>query len=70
MYQNIVHYHLELINSYRWHLFPINSLTKGLKFPCGYQKDLKLELLTVLSFLTFVQLQNQQQYQAVSFYAD
>lgn len=47
-----------------------HSLTKGLKFPCGYLKDLKLELLVVLSFLTFVQLQNQQQYQAAIFYAD
>lgn len=47
-----------------------HSLTKGLKFSYGYQKDLKLELLTVLSFLAFVQLQNQEQYQSAVFHAD
>lgn len=47
-----------------------HSLTNGLKFPCGYQKDLKLELFNSIKTSNTRATQNEQQYQAATFDGD
>lgn len=47
-----------------------HSLTNGLKFPSGYQKDLKLELFKSIEISNTCATQNEQQYQAATFDGD